>query len=116
MSRQQTAGKNSGGGGGKKGSAQAQGDLKAAGGRFFGRGTANVNSTVKLKDGLIMIRGFKEDGSVADDTSNSFRMVKSNIETYTQMHYPKLIAQIEKPFDPEFFVKEPKELKTKDAK
>jgi hypothetical protein len=91
MSRQQTAGKNSGGGGGKKGSAQAQGDLKAAGGRFFGRGTANnVNSTVKLKDGLIMIRGFKEDGSVADDTSNSFRMVKSDP---TSKHTPRCITQ-----------------------
>ena len=44
MSRQQTAGKNNGGGGGKKGSAPSQSDLKAGGGRFFGKGTINVNA------------------------------------------------------------------------
>ena len=44
MSRQQTSAEKTGGGGGKKGSAPSQSDLKAGGGRFFGKGTINVNA------------------------------------------------------------------------
>ena len=83
-----------------------------SGGGFIKVAPANYP---KLKDGLVLIKGFKEDGVVSDETTNNFRLARGFVETYTGQHYPNLLAQVEHPFGPECFVTKPAELTTKDS-
>ena len=67
----------------------------------------------KIKDGLILIRGFHEDR--IDENVNNIRQVKIAVETYTQSTYPKLARQMAEPFGPEMQIPEPAELKLKNS-
>ena len=73
------------------------------------------SSFPKLKDGLVMIKGFRDNGVVSDEAASNFRIARGFVVTYTGQHYPNLVSQIENPFEPEYFIPKPAELMTKDA-
>ena len=76
-----------------KKSARGEGDRKA------------VEEVPKIKDGLIHLKGFTEQGVSA---KCNFLIYRETLETFAQINHPWLKEMISDPFGEEYFIPKPK--------